>query len=249
MAVYKTVCNLENEQIVNVIENKAPYDIVVISHSLNELWKNKTEDERLQNKSRLILSLLDFLSPNAFVILNEPALLKTSRELIALRNILVQNAYKVLSPCMQSEQCPALTQGNGITCNAQLQWKCIEPVAAIAHLAGLDREAIKMTFFLMQKKDATKESEKSCKDTNSFRAKVVSDPMKNKAGRIRYILCNGKERISFSALEKRGEADRENYKTFLSLARYDTIIIEDFELRAEGTALGFTDNTKINVIN
>ena len=51
------------------------YDIIVASHSLNELWKDKPES--LQKKEGLLLELSSLLNEGGILLLCEPALLKT----------------------------------------------------------------------------------------------------------------------------------------------------------------------------
>ena len=178
----------------------------------------------------------------------EPALLKTSRTLIGLRDFLVKSNLTLLAPCpctsFQTE-CPALSAGENQTCHAEIQWKPVEPVATLARLAKLDRTSVKMTFFAFKKN-----VEGLCKETHTLQADlpneycVVSDPMLNKSGRVRLLLCNGSRRIAFSAKKDDRHAKEIG---FFGLSRYDKIALEEPELRGteEAPAYGVTEKTKI----
>jgi len=67
------------------------------------------------------------------------------------------------------------------------------------------------------------------------RYRVVSEPMLNKAGRIRYLLCGRDGRCPFSA--KPGEGFRAE-AAFLQLRRSDSVCIRNALPRENGFALG-----------
>ncbi|MBP5696832.1 MAG: methyltransferase domain-containing protein [Treponema sp.] len=236
----KTV-NLEQADF-SLLQKK--YDIIVASHSLNELWKDKADS--LQKKEGLLLELSPLLNDGGILLLCEPALLKTSRSLIGLRDFLAEKNMFLLAPCpCFSDECPALKAGENQTCHAEIQWKPVEPVASLAKLAKLDRTSVKMTFFAFQKN-----VEGLCKETKSLQADlpneycVVSDPMLNKSGRVRVLLCDGSRRIAFSAKKDDRHAKEIG---FFNLSRYDKIALEEPELRGteEAPAYGVTEKTKI----
>lgn len=227
--------NLEQSDF-SFLQNK--YDFIVVSHALNELWKDSPGS--LQKKEALLLSLTCALKEDGILLLCEPSLLQTSRTLIKLRNALVKNGLRVLSPCcLNQSECPALASGENQTCHAEVEWTPLESVALLANLAKLDRTSVKMTFFAF-----TKKSESRAQDSLQNVYTVVSDPMLNKAGRVRLLLCNGKERISFSAKKDDASAKKAG---FFNLKRYCKIALEQAELRGtkESPSYGFGEGTKI----
>ena len=216
----------------------AKYDIILMSHALNELWKDK--DDKIERQAKFISHIADYLKPTGLLLISEPALLETSRNLIQVRDILVKKGLSIVSPCLKTDSCPALSSPNH-TCHAEIQWNPCEPVASIARSAKLDRESVKMTFFAFCKADSVPIQP----DNASYR--VVSDGMLNKSGRIRYLLCDGEKRIPLSA--KNGDLNaRQN--GFFTLQRYDTVKISSPEIRgdSQNPALGISDNTKLEVI-
>ena len=204
------------------------FDIIVMSHSINELWKDKTD--KVERRSEFINHIAENLKPTSLLLISEPALLETSRSLIQVRDELIKNGFSVLSPCLKSHPCPVLSSGPNHTCHSEIQWNPCEPVASIARSAKLDRESVKMTFFAFCKADSVPIQP----DNASYR--VVSDGMLNKSGRIRYLLCDGDSNA------------RQN--GFFNLQRYDTVKIQSPEIRGDRNnhALGISDNTKLEII-
>ena len=214
---------------------KNSFDIIVMSHALNELWKNQSN--ALEKRRTFLLKVADYLTQDGILLLNEPALLKTSRELIFVRNSLLNEGFFVLSPCLCSAECPALLQGENHTCHSEKEWVAPEPVASLAKAAGLDRESVKMSFFALSRTPL------SILENDEF-WRVVSDSMLNKSGRIRYLICSGKKRVAFSAKKDDSNAQK---KGFFNLKRYDCFKIEKPELRGEpqNPAFGVNSQTEI----
>ena len=211
------------------------------------------------------------------MLLMEPALLTTSRALIEARDSLIASGLKVASPCLQSASpCPALENPNA-TCHAQFDWEMPQIVADLAALAGLNRADVKMTYFVFEKAVAGSfgqegdfgNGENSLQDQKgggpdfglatetglaaapglaNICALVVSEPMLNKAGRVRYVLCDGKARFTLSA--KNGDPNAAA-QGFFDLKRYDKIKITGAQVRSqkgEPLSLGFDENTRLEFL-
>lgn len=210
------------------------FDVVIASHSLNELWSDA--DSPVKERLSFVEKIAKNLSDTGLLFLIEPALLSTSRNLMLLRDGLSKSGYSVVSPCPPSLECPALKAGGQHTCHAEIRWNVCEPVASLAKTAGLDRDSVKMTFFVFSPSSSGKEQ-------NDDMLTVVSDGMLNKSGRVRYLLCNGNERIAFSAKKDDATATKQG---FFSLRRYDKVRIENPEIRGVEGALGVAQNTIIS---
>jgi len=215
------------------------FDIIVMSHALNEMWKS--DKDFMARRLSFITNISQYLFDDGILFLSEPAMLESSRNLIALRNSLIDNGFEVYAPCTCSAVCPALKAGENQTCHAEIAWQPTEPAASIAKNAGLDRESVKMTYFILgkQKQDSSKSTE-----DNVYR--VVSDGMLNKSGRVRYLLCNGTSRIPLSA-----KKDEEHAKKigFFNLERYDRVTVNNPELRGDKDtkAYGVDNDTTLSV--
>ncbi len=215
------------------------FDIVLMSHVLNELWKK--DGDKIQKRLSFIKAQAEKLSENGILILNEPAMLESSRNLIKIRDeILGSEAFRgmnLVAPCpfSGSKKCPAMLSEKQ-TCHAEKMWKPFEPVMSLAKGAGLDRESVKMSFFVFQKTEEQAESE------NEKTLTVVSDGMLNKSGRIRFMLCDGEKRFSLSAKKDDQHAKKIG---FFDLHRYDKIQIKNPEIR-EGN-FGVAEETEIEI--
>lgn len=229
--------NLEKNGLGTFGKKPTKFDIVLMSHVLNELWKK--DGDKIQKRLSFIKAQTEKLSENGILILNEPAMLESSRNLIKIRDeMLGSEAFRgmnLVAPCplSGSKKCPALLSENQ-TCHAEKMWKPFEPVMSLAKGAGLDRESVKMSFFVFQKTEEQAEPE------NGKTLTVVSDGMLNKSGRIRFMLCNGEKRFSLSAKKDDKHAKEIG---FFCLHRYDKIRIENPEIR-EGN-FGVAGNTEI----
>ena len=239
VSVETHVTDLENEKILSKIGSG--FSVILLSHVLNELWKNNGDkiSLRLEFLSKA-KNLLD--SENALLILNEPALLESSRNLMKVRDAILKSEdfsnLDLISPCPHSlsKSCPALSSENQ-TCHAENFFDPIEPIKSLAHGAGLDRESVKMCFFVFKTDNKNAQS-----DDKNTSLTVVSEGMLNKSGRIRFMLCDGEKRFSLSA--KKDDAHAKEIG-FFKLHRYEKIRIENPEIRQDN--LGVKDDTKIHI--
>ncbi|MCR5290159.1 MAG: small ribosomal subunit Rsm22 family protein [Treponema sp.] len=223
------------------------YDIICMSHVINELWKNEDDATRLQNSTNYCRQIFSYMNSSGICIINEPALLATSRFLLSLRNALCNDGFQVCAPCLDNSPCPALSAGASHTCHADIPWKAPYPIADLAIGAGLDRTSVKMTYCIFSK-------EPSCPTQNqndeSITGRVVSEGMLNKSGRIRFLLCTGTKRIPLSAKKADPIALKQH---FFTLQRHDLICLQNPELRnagqADSTAYGIGQKTTIQLIS
>ena len=213
-------------------------DVIIASHVLNELWKD--DPDAHGKRFNLVKDLSALLSDGGMLILNEPSTLESARSLISLRDGILESGetgLSLISPCPSAEfPCPALLSWNA-TCHADVSWKPCEPVSSLARGAGLDRRSVKMSFFVFRKGGG------SAGVGGNGEFSVVSEPLLNKSGRIRLMLCDGLRRLSLSA---RCGDERAKGQGFFNLRRYDRIRIEGAEIR--GDNLGFSPETKIEKI-
>lgn len=233
----KRVQNFEN----GLPDLEEKFDIIIMSHALNELWK--TESSAIKKRTDFLEKLSKNLAEDGVLFLSEPALLETSRNLMKLRDSLIEKGYRILSPCIGNKKCPALTAGQNHTCHADIQWIPIEPVASIAKSAKLDRESVKMTYFIIQK--GTESVTTQAENVPNY-GKIVSDGMLNKSGRVRFLLCDGEKRIAISAKKDDFHAQKIG---FFNLNRYDSVTITNPEIRGDKDTLayGIKEDTDLRV--
>ncbi len=222
--------NFEKESVVDALkkaEISERFDIGVSCHLFNELWKDKSD--KIERRTAFAESALSALKDDGEMILCEPSLLETSRDLIAVRDKIVEHGFFVKAPCPSCHACPALKAGENHTCHAEYPVEDAGSIAYLAKKAKLDRTSVKMTYFVFSKSEA-KHEENAETDAKSLKAIVVSDAMLNKAGRIRFILCDGEKRIAVSAKK---DDERAKKIGFFDLKRMDFVQFSNLEERGE----------------
>jgi len=236
--------DLEGEDPFPLTAEHGPFDCVVFGHSINELWPNAAD--RGERRLALVRRTAERLTPDGSLLVVEPALLSTSRDALELRNGLVAAGWSIAAPCPGRSRlpCPALSAGPGHTCHDELRWETPETVRQLAERTGLDKESLKATWFLARPPEA---EERSDTEPSSFypedALRVVSDPLLNKAGRIRFLLCGRTGRFPFSAPSEDSWAKESG---FLYLRRGDTIRVENPEVRESGW--GLAPDTRMEVL-
>jgi SAM-dependent methyltransferase len=207
-----------------------PFDCVVFGHSLNELWPEAAD--RVERRLTLVRKTADCIVSGGALLVVEPALLSTSRDALELRDGLMAEGWSIAAPCCGRSRlsCPALTAGPGHTCHDELRWETPETVRQLAERTGLDKESLKATWILAYPPGSQAISPYP---EDAFR--VVSDPLLNKAGRTRYLLCGKAGRFAFSAP---AQDPRTRESGFHYLRRGDVIRVTAPELRENGWGLG-----------
>jgi SAM-dependent methyltransferase len=226
------------------------FDLILMGHCLNELWPGGSE--AMDSKRALLERAARSLAPGGRILLIEPALLATCRDLIALRDRLAAEGWSVLGPCPGSYPCPVLAAGPERSCHAESPWAPPEPVASLALAAGLDRSSVKWTHFLLAPESGP-ESRRPLEAGASPAAllhrgaggRIVSDPMLNKAGRLRYIVCGAG---ALAALSARADDGAVRSSGFMDLRRGDFIRAEGIEERPGG-GLGLGPGSRLDVVS
>jgi SAM-dependent methyltransferase len=223
------------------------YDLVILGHSLNELWRGR--EDRIALRTSLLERAGRLLEPGGTLLVLEPALLETSREALRLRDALADSGYRILGPCPASDsgpyRCPALAAGPDRTCHAESAWDPPEPVASIAARAGLDRRSVKYAWFAADPRGGPARGvADGPPDAATLEGRVVSDPMLNKAGRVRYFICSEGRIATVSASSSAPEAKSSG---FLSLRRGDRIRVIGAEPR-QGGGLGLVPGSSLTLL-
>jgi ribosomal protein RSM22 (predicted rRNA methylase) len=159
------------------------FDLVVAAHLLNELSLDA------HGRSRLVAGWCrDLMAPDGICILIEPALRKTSRALLAVRDRLLAAGLFVVAPCLLQTPCPALVRERDF-CHASA-----EAIAA-------NRSRVDFSYLVLRKQGV------AASDGSLYR--IVSDPMKDK-GRLRFFACGPAGRHLVTRLDRdRSPANQE----------------------------------------
>ncbi len=153
-------------------------DAVVVGHLLNELFGKG--EPALGRRAALVERALAALRPAGSLVLIEPALRDTSRELLQLRDVLVRRGFAVRAPCLFRGDCPALVKASD-WCHAERLFTMPPLLEELARVAGLHKEALKMSYLVLAPKG---EPWPEPPPGRTFR--IVSEALEGK-GRQRYM--------------------------------------------------------------
>jgi len=106
------------------LPDREAFHFILIGNILNELFRE--ESDRVKKRYQIISSLVEqWLAPEGFLIIMEPALKETSRDLLLLRNELIKrNGLNVYAPCVHNIPCPAVASGNrNDWCHEDRSWE------------------------------------------------------------------------------------------------------------------------------
>jgi ribosomal protein RSM22 (predicted rRNA methylase) len=201
-------------------------DAILLGHLLNELFGKG--EAALGRRAALVEKALAALRPGGSVVLIEPALRDTSRELLQLRDVLVRRGFAVRAPCLFRGDCPALVKPTD-WCHAERAFRMPPLLEQLARTAGLLKEALKMSYLILAPKD---EAWREPPSGRSFR--IVSEPLAGK-GRQRFMGCGPEGRLGLALQDKHRS---EGNAAFFRLQRGDVVTVTQAEPRGDGLALG-----------
>jgi len=207
------------------------YDLITFQHVLNELWPG--DPDRIQKRLKLIKSLLPRLTPSGRLLFIEPALMTTSRDLLLLRNRLIEEGLFIEAPCLFDKPCQAIEKAND-TCHMDFKWSPPPFLKTGIRSAGFQKKELKMTYFIFK-------TQTVAADMAHQVFRIVSDRMLSKNGKIRFIACHQEGRISLSLPSV--EAGPGN-QDFLNLRRGDLIEVTDLERTENGFKLNADSRVK-----
>ncbi|MDB4967010.1 MAG: hypothetical protein JWN44_2699 [Myxococcales bacterium] len=198
------------------------YELVLAGHLLNELF-----GDDIDARARLVDQMLSRLTATGVVVLIEPALRETSRALLTLRDRLVSRGVTVRAPCLYRGSCPALVR-EGDWCHAERTWTPPPLVEELARAAKLHRDALKMSYLVLQPPGATWPELPSGR---LFR--IVSEPLPQK-GQHRFVGCGPEGRAPLVLPHKHVRSGNES---FVGLVRGDVARVERLTARGDGLRL------------
>jgi ribosomal protein RSM22 (predicted rRNA methylase) len=208
------------------------FDTITFGHVVNELFTGEGAPER---RAALLEEAAALLRPGGSLVVIEPALRDTSRQLLAVRDLLVARGFAVRAPCLFRGPCPARLRETD-WCHAE---RPIEPpplVAEIARAAGLRKEAIKMSYLVLAPR-----GEEWAPPPAGRAFRIVSEPLPSK-GRLRYMACGPEGRLGLSLQEKHVN---ERNRPFEGLLRGDVVELSEVEPRGDGLRLSEASEVKV----
>jgi len=169
--------------------SKKRYDIILAVNSLAEVIQETTIPDRF------VISLLDHLISDGFLLIIEPALKRFSRRLMRLRDrLLLRREVQVLLPCLHDSPCALLQVGRRREwCHQSVSWSPPDFLKVINQ--GLNREIdlLKFSHLVIGKKTACRVK------PNGYL--VISQLLKEK-GKTRCFLCTPRGRVELVRLNR-----------------------------------------------
>jgi len=214
---------------------QAKFDLITAGHVLNELWSG--HPERIQRRAELVAKWFERLKPSGYLFLQEPALTSTSRDLLAVRDRLLEQGHTLVSPCLWQRACPALAKPED-TCHDEFAWSPPPLILDIIRRAGFQKKTLKMTEVLFPAAPRSA----AAPDLELFR--IVSEPMISKNQRIRLLGCGPAGRLS---LALKPDLATDDNRCFLTLRRGDLISVRNAKPR-EGGGLTLEPGSRVEIL-
>ena len=208
------------------------YDIIILSNILNELFYD--DNKRIPKRVSFLNAIIDkFLTPDGSCIIIEPALRETTRGMLDVRDNLIKNGFKIYSPCLIDEPCPALLNPKD-WCHEDIPWIPPVIIKELDKMTGLRKDSLKFSYLVLRK---DKLSLTDVLEKNSYR--IVSEPLISK-GKLEFYICGHGGRQLVTRLDK--DETPSNIQ-FQKLQRGDIVVFE--ALIDEGKRLKVGKNTVV----
>lgn len=192
-----------------------PFDIIVLSNVLNEMFLRETD--RITKRVELVKNIMArLLAADGSLIIIDPALQETSRDLLIVRDGIVDAGVHVYSPCLVQGHCPALVNPKD-WCHEDRHWEPPDVVLELDEQTGLRKDSLKFSYLVLR--NDSRSLAEVC-GTTSYR--VVSEPLASK-GKLEFYVCGNKGRRLATRLDK--DASPAN-ASFALLGRGDIVRVE-----------------------
>lgn len=196
------------------------FDLVLFGFVLNEIARDQPEPQRTEQLASLLLDASTRLREGGVIVVLEPALRETTRELMAVRDLLAsrRSAPFVLAPCVHAEPCPMLPSARD-WCHQELAYALPSELAEVARAASLRYEGLSYASLVLGNQPRAA-SEPSL-------ARVVSDRLESK-GKLELYTC------ARDGYRRRTLLDRDqsaHNRDFSESKRGDLLQIESAEAR------------------
>ena len=204
------------------------FDLIVVGLALNELFVDAPDP--IAARVAWCESVAACLADDGAMIVLEPALRTTTRELMQVRDRLVSaSALKVIAPCTADGGCPLLRRERD-WCHADDALALPEPLKTIAKQAGLRWEGLSYAYLVVAKHD------RRARDV----LRVVGGPIVQK-GRTETHLCHAPDLARLSVLHR----DRDETERLSVIARGSRVTLDPMPAGDESAR---ADQTRVEIV-
>lgn len=191
--LHRVHADLERNAWLRSLNQSTPYHVIIVANTLNELYRHSPNP--VERQVQLIQTLLERLHPSGALIIIEPALRQTARQLHRVRDrLLALQLCTVYSPCLHEQSCPALIREDD-WCHEERPWVPPPWITAIDKEVGFIKDALKFSYVTFRKDGATIVP----RSGDVFRVVSELRPMK---GDTRAWLCNEVGRTEVGRLDR-----------------------------------------------
>jgi ribosomal protein RSM22 (predicted rRNA methylase) len=201
------------------------FDLVLFGFVLNELYLELPEAERLARRAELLLQASERLAPGGSIIVLEPALKATTRELMQLRDLVAARASApfVLAPCLHARRCPMLPSPRD-WCHQELSYVLPPHLVDVAKVAQLRYEGLRYASLVLSNTPRPADGDEAL-------YRIVSDRLVSK-GKLELIGCGSRHYQRFTRLDR---AESPDNAAFGSAERGALLTIESAAPRIEAS--------------
>ncbi|MDB4990319.1 MAG: hypothetical protein JWN04_5497 [Myxococcaceae bacterium] len=194
------------------------FDIVLFGFVLNELYLELPAADRIAKRVELLQQASSRLGEGGSIIVLEPALKDTTRELMQLRDALAAThaAPFVMAPCLHERACPMLASERD-WCHQELAYALPKPLADIAKAASLRYEGLRYASLVLANQPRPHQAPQPL-------YRIVSDRLVSK-GKLELIGCGP------------------SYQRFTRLDRHESEANEAFGTAQRGAVLAITGDS------
>jgi len=168
------------------------FSFAVLGLSLNELWTDAPD--RLDRRAELLRRLTSVLAPDGALVVIEPALAASARDLQRVRDRAVALGLHVVAPCTHAAPCPMLAAERH-WCHEDLDLALPEPLRSIARGAGLRWEGLTYAALVLRREPAAGGGHR-----------IVGGPIETK-GRTEWHACGEGGLVRIARLTRHRGAD------------------------------------------
>lgn len=153
MSLHTCKADVERTGWVQEVKPRAPFDLIILANCLNEIYVDRTDP--IEMRTHVVSEALSLLASHGTMMIVEPALRETSRELHQVRDRLLQEkCCTVYSPCLHEQNCPALMKPDD-WCHEERLWDPPVSIQEIDKEVGFIKDALKFSYLLLRKDGKT----------------------------------------------------------------------------------------------
>ncbi|MBI1909720.1 MAG: methyltransferase domain-containing protein [Deltaproteobacteria bacterium] len=128
------------------------YDLILMVNTLNEIFHPE------KRRNMLIRLLNHHLTPQGKILIVEPALRKTTLELMELHDALLssenpQNIPITIAPCTHQRLCPMLKENRRDWCHTYIEWEPTEMIEEFDQRIGIRKDYLKCSYLILAGSD------------------------------------------------------------------------------------------------